>query len=237
MAEQTHLITLAVSGMTCGHCEIAVERLIRGCVGVESVRANHASALATLTSRGPLDLNALNAKMHDEGYAASLATKHDRTNLARSGVEAAGAIAVVLAIVLLARHFHLLPQGINVSENMTLGFVFVIGLVASVSSCMAVTGGLLVALAAKYNEATTNVSAARRFLPHVFFNAGRIIAYTGFGDRSRGFRADPLAACGRHHHNRSKHNDDRHRIANVGALALVCTAIAGGSQGNRPPNP
>jgi copper chaperone CopZ len=181
MAEQTHLITLAVSGMTCGHCEIAVERLIRGCVGVESVRANHASALATLTSRGPLDLNALNAKMHDEGYAASLATKHDRTNLARSGVEAAGAIAVVLAIVLLARHFHLLPQGINVSENMTLGFVFVIGLVASVSSCMAVTGGLLVALAAKYNEATTNVSAARRFLPHVFFNAGRIIAYTGFG--------------------------------------------------------
>ena len=35
---------------------------------------------------------------------------------------------------------------------MSYGLVFVIGLVASVSSCIAVTGGLLVAVAAKYNE-------------------------------------------------------------------------------------
>ncbi len=63
---------------------------------------------------------------------------------------------------------------------MTLGLVFVIGLVASVSSCMAITGGLLLALAAKYNEMAVG-GAAQRFLPHLSFNAGRLVGYAGFG--------------------------------------------------------
>ena len=50
------------------------------------------------------------------------------------------------------QHFGLMPRGFAVSEGMTLGLVFLIGLVASVSSCMAVTGGLLVATAAAYND-------------------------------------------------------------------------------------
>jgi sulfite exporter TauE/SafE len=46
---------------------------------------------------------------------------------------------------------------------------------------MAVTGGLLLALSAKYNEAMTARSAAARVVPHVLFNAGRVISYTLFG--------------------------------------------------------
>jgi sulfite exporter TauE/SafE len=46
---------------------------------------------------------------------------------------------------------------------------------------MAVTGGLLLALAAKYNEAMAVRSAAARVVPHVLFNAGRVISYTLFG--------------------------------------------------------
>jgi sulfite exporter TauE/SafE len=61
------------------------------------------------------------------------------------------------------------------------GLVFVIGLVASVSSCIAVTGGLLVAVAAKYNEVTTELTPVQRLKPHVYFNVGRIISYTLLG--------------------------------------------------------
>jgi hypothetical protein len=48
--------------------------------------------------------------------------------------------------------------GLGVSDTMSYGLVFLIGLVASVSSCIAVTGGLLVAAAAKYNEANRRAS-------------------------------------------------------------------------------
>jgi sulfite exporter TauE/SafE/protein-disulfide isomerase len=64
---------------------------------------------------------------------------------------------------------------------MSYGLVFVIGLVASVSSCIAVTGGLLVAVAAKYNEATAKLTPIRRMKPLIYFNAGRVISYTLLG--------------------------------------------------------
>jgi len=50
-----------------------------------------------------------------------------------------------------------------------------------VSSCIAVTGGLLVAVAAKYNEASTALTPMQRIRPHIYFNAGRILSYTLLG--------------------------------------------------------
>ena len=70
---------------------------------------------------------------------------------------------------------------LGVTEGMGYGFVFLIGLAASVSTCMAVTGGLLVATAAKYNERFGAGSGFRAFRPHLSFNAGRIVSYTVFG--------------------------------------------------------
>jgi sulfite exporter TauE/SafE len=64
---------------------------------------------------------------------------------------------------------------------MSYGLVFVIGLVASVSSCIAVTGGLLVAIAARYSEASAALTPVQRMRPHIYFNAGRILSYTLLG--------------------------------------------------------
>jgi uncharacterized protein len=74
-----------------------------------------------------------------------------------------------------------MPRGFALSEGVTLGLVFLIGLVASVSSCMAVTGGLLVAAAAAYNDNTTGLTGFERFKPHLYFNAGRLLSYTVLG--------------------------------------------------------
>jgi uncharacterized protein len=74
-----------------------------------------------------------------------------------------------------------LPQRFAVSDDMGYALVFVIGLVASVSSCIAVTGGLLVAVAAKYNEATASLTSLQRLKPHLYFNAGRVVSYTLLG--------------------------------------------------------
>jgi sulfite exporter TauE/SafE len=64
---------------------------------------------------------------------------------------------------------------------MSFWLVFAIGLVASVSSCMAVTGGLLVAVAAKYNNASRKLTSVQRLRPPLYFNAGRIASYTLLG--------------------------------------------------------
>jgi sulfite exporter TauE/SafE len=102
-------------------------------------------------------------------------------NSPRDYVEIAAAFLIIVAILLVLGQLDLLPRQFGVSETMSYGLLFVIGLVASVSSCIAVTGGLLVAVAAKYTEANAALTPVQRMRPHVYFNAGRILSYTLLG--------------------------------------------------------
>ena len=106
---------------------------------------------------------------------------HMTKNSSRDYIEIGAAFLIIVAVLLALGHLDLLPKQFGVSETMSYSLVFVIGLVASVSSCIAVTGGLLVAVAAKYTEASTVLTPVQRMRPHIYFNAGRILSYTLLG--------------------------------------------------------
>ena len=106
---------------------------------------------------------------------------HPPKNSPRDYVEIGAAFLIIVATLFALSHLDLLPKEFGVSDTMSYGLVFVIGLVASVSSCIAVTGGLLVAVAAKYNEASVALTRVQRTKPHIYFNAGRILSYTLLG--------------------------------------------------------
>lgn len=102
-------------------------------------------------------------------------------NSPRDYVEIGAAFAILVGVVLALDALELLPQSLALSDQMSYGVVFVIGLVASVSSCIAVTGGLLVAVAAKYNDVSRDLSNFQRLKPHLYFNVGRVASYTLLG--------------------------------------------------------
>jgi sulfite exporter TauE/SafE len=102
-------------------------------------------------------------------------------NSAHDYVEIGAAFLIVVGVLFALGQFDLLPKQFGLSTTMSYGLVFVIGLVASVSSCIAVTGGLLVAVAAKYNETTVNLTPMRRMKPLIYFNVGRVLSYTLLG--------------------------------------------------------
>ena len=114
------------------------------------------------------------------GRPQDLNTQTDR-NSPRDYVEIGAAFVILAGLVLALDRLDLLPQRLSLSDEMSYGLVFGIGLVASVSSCMAVTGGLLVAVSAKYNDVTGNLTSLQRLRPHLYFNAGRIVSYTVLG--------------------------------------------------------
>ncbi|MFJ6749868.1 heavy-metal-associated domain-containing protein [Streptomyces sp. NPDC091266] len=60
--------TYKVTGMTCGHCEGAVKSEIAEIAGVSSVHAAAASGVVTVTSRSPLDDEAVRAAVDEAGY-------------------------------------------------------------------------------------------------------------------------------------------------------------------------
>lgn len=168
-----------ISGMHCGNCVAMVERIIKAQANVTSAQVTYPPGLVIISHTGPLDAKALATALKSEGYTFSITDAPVGGN--GRYLEILATFVVLIGIVFILQHFALIPRGFSVSDEMSYGLAFVIGLVASVSSCLAVTGGLLVALAAKYNEANPYLTERQRFLPHLYFNVGRILSYTLLG--------------------------------------------------------
>jgi sulfite exporter TauE/SafE/copper chaperone CopZ len=174
-------LTVDIEGMHCPNCETIIELRFKTLTGVQAVVAHNPSCTATVTHDGSVDIPALQQSLGDEEYRVVPAGEGRKRNSPRDYAEIAGAFVIFVALWLGLRQLNLIPERLGVSEDTTYGLAFLIGLVASVSTCMAVTGGLLVALAAKYNNATGAMPGRERLKPLIYFNAGRIIAYTLFG--------------------------------------------------------
>ncbi len=93
-----------------------------------------------------------------------------------------GYFALALALGGLLTCLGLFQTGL--AAGISLGFfsAFTIGLVAASSSCIAVSGGLLLAVTAKYSEnSPARAAGGKRLTPVLLFVAGRVFSYAVFG--------------------------------------------------------
>jgi len=184
-------VNLSIEGMHCGSCEVLIERKLKSLPGVDQVNVNHATGKAEVKTSQEIDLGKLNDLIKEHGYSVSFA--HDKqgsvhlsppakiSNTAEDYVEIGAAFLIFISLYLFLKQFNLLPSGFGVSDNISYFFVFGLGLVAALSTCLAVSGGLLLAISARYNEKYPNLTGAQKFKPHIYFNIGRVAGYTLFG--------------------------------------------------------
>jgi copper chaperone len=60
--------TYAVTGMTCGHCEAAIDEEVSALPGVTDVTADHATGRVTVTAETQPDESALREAVEEAGY-------------------------------------------------------------------------------------------------------------------------------------------------------------------------
>ncbi len=66
--------TYRIEGMTCAHCVRAVTEALESVNGVESAMVDLESGLASITSKTPIDLEALRSAVEEEGYGIAPAS-------------------------------------------------------------------------------------------------------------------------------------------------------------------
>jgi len=184
-------VELKINGMHCTSCEVLIERKFGKIQGIEKVNVNHATGKATIYFSQTPQLRELESAIKEDGYSILLPNVHrsgsgntallTRRNTGKDYFGIGAIFLVVTAGYLLLNQFEVIPKSFSISSNMSYGFVFMIGLVAAVSSCIAVTGGLLLAVAGKYNELNPNLNGYQKFKPHIYFNIGRVVSYTLLG--------------------------------------------------------
>lgn len=181
-------MNLVVKGMTCASCEVLIERSLKKVPGVEKVIVNRPQESVEIDCADHVEIPSLQAAVKEQGYLLSLPEENAapaRSSFVRATkgrfLEIGAVVLLLMGVYLLLKELNILPQTLGVTDNMSYGFVFVLGLVAATSTCLAVAGGLLLAIAGKYNEKYPHLTGWQKFRPHIAFNTGRIISYTLLG--------------------------------------------------------
>ena len=166
--------------MHCPSCELMVERKLKKVVGVRDVDSDFSSgcAIITIDPQNPPEQAALEAAIKDAGYSLSGSAIAGSN---RTWLEIGASLLIIIAGYYVLRAFDLVSLAPSTTEIFSLGAVFVIGLVAGTSSCLAVTGGFLLAIAAKHNERHGMEAPWRKFQPLLHFNVGRLASYFVLG--------------------------------------------------------
>lgn len=171
---QQDSITVSISGMTCSSCEVLIEQKFKTIPGVLAAHVNARSGTARVTHDGRApSLHVLEKALGDTKYhlarGGGFAQKTSRPSIARL----VGVFAfALLALVLLSKLGIFKAAGPSVTAGTSLGAIFILGLVAATSSCLATVGGLLISSVAE---------SEKRRVPTLLFILGRLVSYAAFG--------------------------------------------------------
>lgn len=171
-------ITLHVSGTHCNSCKILIEDILNEQIGIERAEVNLREKTVSLTtnlgdSQHKL-AEMLTKKVKHNGYSFSVEKKMKEKK--NNGVIWQ---ALPIGLVFLALFFVLQKSGIlnfGIGGTATPVTNFVIGLAASVSSCLAVVGGLVLSLSA--TVARDTISDIK---PMFLFHGGRLLGFALLG--------------------------------------------------------
>lgn len=175
-------IIVPIKGMHCRSCELLIENNLKKVCGVSKVEVSHKTGLADIyfDNRAPQG-DSIRGAIKDAGYDIGRKDKlswfsrdkEDYTNLAKGAI-------VLLIVYIIAKWSGLFTLDFN-TQSTGLFVALGIGLVAGISTCMALVGGLVLSLSARHAELHPEMSAMEKFRPHIYFNLGRIAGFGFFG--------------------------------------------------------
>jgi uncharacterized protein len=175
-------ITYFVSGMHCHSCELILETNIKELPGVTSVQAALKKNLVEIEySQEKPSTKLLNQIFAKGGYVFSTEPFSAPKNSWRDFL-APIIIAALVIFIFLGLNKAGLISAAGLGKNSPLGAFFLFGILAGLSSCAALVGGLLLSLSKQWSE---NYSSATPVLkktqPYFLFNFGRLISFFLFG--------------------------------------------------------
>ncbi len=163
-----------VEGMTCSACRNLISREIGALPGVKEVSASLSKGTVSITAFDTtLSAEKLNQLLSRHGYRFSSTPLEQKTGKTRGIITAGSVVVLTVALFLFTERSGLLHTVMVDSSSGLFAFVL-FGLLAGISSCAAMVGGLVLSLSRSWDS----VGAIKSSL---LFNSGRVLSYGTIG--------------------------------------------------------
>lgn len=176
--------TYYVKGMHCAACEVLIEKKLLEIPGVKAVDASTADGRATIEYEGEKPAVAALNDIFQKDHYTFFESKHGAGSAATTGGTRVTGLAVAVSIVALFLGLERLGIAgfMNIHSNSSLFSFFGFGVLAGLSSCAALVGGMVLSLSKQWNALyAADESFFQKMQPHVLFNAGRVFSYGVLG--------------------------------------------------------
>ncbi len=172
--------SVPIKGMHCKSCELLIEDELKKIEGVQKVDVSHKTGLATIYhSSKTMSQNEIDTAIRNAGYDTGLEKKKGfiSSNI-KDYLDLVYAFFIAGLLFLILKELGLF----NISITGQKGYgsypvVFMVGLTAGVSTCMALVGGLTLGISSRFKQNNELVGRWNMLIPHTFFNIGRIIGF------------------------------------------------------------
>ena len=174
--------TVSIKGMHCKSCELLIEDNLLKVNGVSRVKVDHRKGLATISHQGNLSNEAVAQAVEKAGYEIGTENLALVSSDFQDYIDLGWAFFIVFSLYIVASSLGLfsLTDVLNGSYS-NLGLVFLVGITAGFSTCMAMVGGLVLGMSSRFSEIHPNASGIDKFKPHLVFNSARVVSYTVLG--------------------------------------------------------
>ncbi len=178
--------TVQIEGMHCRSCEIMIKERLEELNGVTRAKVSLKNEAATISADQLPSDSEIAGAVQRAGYSVKGAQASDahpsfiaKDSAVYRDIMIGILLAVAVAVIFAVNNFDISKFASSGSNLATTGLI--IGLTAGISTCMALVGGLVLAISAKHAEQYPNATTTQRFRPHIFFNVGRIVGFTLLG--------------------------------------------------------
>jgi len=177
-------LVIPITGLHCRACELLNEENLQKIPGVKDARVNQATGQARIYYEGEVPSRATIKKVLEEaGYGLGeendLAGSSIVSDLKRTNWQLIIPLLVLAYFLVSQLKFGDLSSRLN--GEFSFSIALLVGLVAGVSTCLALVGGLVFAVAANYTKNHPQATKLQKFMPHIFFNVGRVVGFFFLG--------------------------------------------------------
>lgn len=161
-----------VEGMHCPSCELYIETQFKDIKGVKNVKSNNKTQVLTFEIEDSLDADKIiadiNKKIDGSGYNIKTEIVKKKANLDKLPL----AFLIALIFLILFTGIQKLTIGDSMfSKDLSFPTIFLLGVIASFSSCMAVVGSLVLSLSSMYAKGKEGLK------PMALFHLSRVVGF------------------------------------------------------------
>lgn len=167
-----------IKGMHCVSCEILLEKELKKLPGFKTCKVNHKNGSADVECSEAIHQENLEKAVKHCGYeiteGADEPNHSEKKNSAEDLIQIILMVISIVAILFLLKKVEIARFFPNFGSKINVAIALLMGVVASLSTCLALTGGIVMSFGAMIKTGKSAHPFLNRAKPHLYFHAGRI---------------------------------------------------------------